>query len=155
LKYIILLLFFLNLYAEGTKLEFKSNYGMSTEGNLLSKFKDAKVVLSSWLEETSGIHKGDVNIEFYDNSKPLYADFKKNKLDMIVIDLPFFFENIDAILSQSSYLWSATINGKKVTKYYLLSNKSKNLNGFSDLKNKKMSIKKDDLNAIIWLKKNY
>lgn len=157
MKNIIILIFLVNLYADHTDhldLEFKSNYGMTTEGNILAKFKDAKVILTTWLEDMAGLHKGDVNIKFYDSSKPLYEDFKKNKLDMMVVDLPFFFENRAEIESKTSYMWSTYTNNKKFSQYYLLSNKTNNLKGFSELKNKKLSIKEGDLTAQIWLKKS-
>merc|ERR1711879_417986 len=53
-------------------------------------------------------------------------------------------------------IWSLSIDNEINTQYYLLANKSKNNNGFSDLKNKTFSIKEDDAIAINWLnKKSY
>lgn len=154
MKNVIILFLLINLYGDHNHSEFSSNYGLSTEGNILAKFKDAKVVLSRWLEDMAGLHQGDVNIEFYDTSKPLYEDFKKNKVDMMILDLPFFFENREEIELNTNYMWTSSFNGKKFNQYYLLSNKSSNLKGFSNLNNKKVSIKEGDLTAEIWLKNN-
>lgn len=156
MKIIIILLLTLNLIADQGDFEFRSNFGITTEGNLLAKFKDAKIALKAWLEDMAVLYKGEVGIEFYDNPKPLYEDFKKNKLDMAVVNLPFFFENRTSIEKHSNHIWSLSIDNKKFNQYYLIANKKQKLKGFSSLKRKTLAIKKGDETAKIWLdKKSY
>lgn len=154
MKIIIILLLTFNLFADQGKFEFKSNFGITTEGNLLAKFKDAKIALKAWLEDMADLYKGEVGIEFYDKPGPLYEDFKKNKLDMAVVSLSFFFENRTSIEKNSSDIWSLSIDNKKLSRYYLIANKKQHLKGFSNLKRKTMAIKKGDETAAMWLDKN-
>jgi hypothetical protein len=154
LKIIIILLLTLNLFADQGNFEFKSNFGITTEGNLLAKFKDAKIALKAWLDDMANLYKGEVGIEFYDKPELLYEDFKKNKIDMAVVSLSFFFENRASIEKNSTHIWSLSIDNKKFNRYYLIGNKKQHLKGFSNLKRKTMAIKKGDETAAIWLDKN-
>ncbi|MCP4970013.1 MAG: hypothetical protein GY932_05390 [Arcobacter sp.] len=157
MKIIFILLLTINLLSD-SEVNFKDDsfnsiYGVTTEGNLLSRFKDSRIALKAWLEDIAKIYKGNVTMKFYDSSKPLYKDFTVNKLDMIIVDLPFFFKNKDDIENKSHHLWSMIIGEHKFDQLYLVANKSKNLKGFKDLKNKTIAIKKGNENIKIWLEK--
>lgn len=155
MKYLLILLIFtISLFAEVKKLEFISTYGITTEGNLFSKFKDAKIVLKSWLNDMGKIHGGQLDIKYYPNGELLFEAFKEDKFDMIAIDLPFFFKNRTEIEDVSNDTWTLSINEKKFNQYYLIGNKSNKLGGFSDLKAKSISLKEGDTSSWIWLDKN-
>ncbi len=154
MKIIIILLLTFNLFADQGEFQFKSNFGIISEGNLLAKFKDAKIALKAWLEDMAILYKGEVGIEFYDKPGPLYEDFKKNKLDMAVVSLSFFFENRASIEKNSNHSWTLSIDNKKYNQYYLVANKKQHLKGFTSFKRKTLAIKKGDENALTWLNKN-
>ena len=150
IKLLIVLFLVVFLHAE-EKNEFR--YGF-LESNLLSSFPDAKVVAKRWLEEVISSDNTKVNIEFYDSSDALYKDFINKKLDVVVFDLVFFFENKINILKIADNFWSLNTIGDRYLEYLLIAKKSLNAKDFKSLKNKKISITKSDRSAIVWLDKN-
>lgn len=154
MKFLLILVLTINIFAESQKLEFKSTYGITTKGNLFSKFKDSKVVLKSWLNNLAHLHNGELDVEYYNGGQLLFDAFKNNKFDMIAIDLPFYFKNRKEIENISNNKWSLSINEKKYTQYYLLGNKSKKLEGFGDLNKRIISLKDNEHPSEIWLNKN-
>lgn len=133
---------------------FESSFGFLSEGTLLSSFKDARVALKVWLEDVAVSYNGKLHIEFYDNSEDLYNALKNNKLEMVILDLPFFFKNKSDILKTSGNFWSLNLSDAKYPQYYLIGKKSLNAQSFKDIKNKTVSLKDGDIGASIWLDKN-
>jgi hypothetical protein len=134
--------------------KFESRFGFLSEGTLLSSFKDARVALKVWLEDVALTYNGKLHIEFYDTSSVLYQALKNNELDMVVLDLPFFFKHKDDILKNTDNFWSLRITDVKYTQYYLIGKRSLNAKGFKNTKGKTVALKEGDLGAIVWLDKN-
>jgi hypothetical protein len=151
IKLLIVLSLSISLYAEP---KFESRFGFLSEGTLLASFKDARVALKVWLEDVALDYNGKLVIEFYDTSNTLYSALKNNELDMIVLDLPFFFKNKDDILKNTDNFWSLKMTSIKYPQYYLIGKKYLNAKSFKDIKGKTISLKKGDLGASVWLDKN-
>lgn len=151
IKLLIVLSFIISSYAE-EKIE--SRYGF-LESILSSSFPDAKVAAKVWLEDMVSVnYTGKVNIEFYDSSDTLYQDFVNKKLDMVVLDLNFFFKNKRNILKISDNFWSLNNIGSRYSQYYLVAKKSLNAKDFKSIKNKRISLRKNDTSARVWLDTN-
>lgn len=135
--------------------KFYSNYGFSSTNTMLSTFKDARVALSVWIEKIAKSYGGRLDVRFYDNINLMYNKFKnEKKLDMIVVDLPFYFKNKEEILSISDNIWSISFDKEKYLQYYLVVNKSSNIKEMDDLKNKNISLKLHETSALVWLDKH-
>lgn len=129
-------------------------FGFLSEGTLLLSFPDAKIALKSWIEEVAIGKNEKVDVLFSDTSASLYSSLKKNELDMIVVDLPYFFKNKKDILKTSDDFWSLNMGNNKYSQYYLIAKKSLNAKSFKDIKNKTMSFEKGNKGAFIWLDKS-
>ncbi|APW64910.1 hypothetical protein LPB137_03145 [Poseidonibacter parvus] len=151
LKLLLILIFSLTLYA---KEDFVNRFGFLSEGTILSSFKDARVALKVWLEDTAHDNDTKVEIEFHKTSNSLYKALKNRELDMVVLDLPFFIKNQKDIFKTSDNFWSLNIVDDKFTQYYLIAKKSLNAKGFKDIKNKTVSLKKGTLGSFVWADKN-
>ena len=131
-----------------------SFYGIMEKGSVFSMFALAKISISSWLEKVTLSSEKEIKVKFFNSPDELYKEFKNGNLDNITIDTNFFFRNEKEIKSYTNYLWTVSMSDKTFNQYYLVGVKSKNLKGFSDLENKTLSIKKNDLSAKVWLNKN-
>lgn len=151
LKLLFILTLSLSLNAE---YKFESRFGFLSEGTLLASFKDTRVALSIWLEDIATKHNGKIETKFYDTSASLYEDFKNKKIDMVVLDLPFFFKNKRNILNTSDNFWSVNGMDGIYTQYYLIAKKSLSAKNFKDIKKKTISIKKGSIDTFVWLDKN-
>lgn len=149
----IVLLFSITLYANKEEHRFNATFGIATQSSILSKFKDAKVVLKSWIETLSEKYNGDVEVKFYDKTSSLYEDFKNRKIDTAAVDLIFYFKNKNEIDKIGEKNWTLLVGEKRYKRYYLLGSKKKKLKGFNDLKNRTISLKNVDSNAKLWLDK--
>ncbi|MAC84831.1 MAG: hypothetical protein CL624_11930 [Arcobacter sp.] len=134
--------------------KFESRFGFLSEGTLLSSFKDARVALKVWLEDIAISYNGKLDVEFYDTSEALYGALKNNELDMVLLDLPFFFKNKEDILKTTDNFWSLNISDVKYPQYYLIGKKSLNAKSFKDIKGKTIALKKGNGGAGVWLDKN-
>lgn len=153
MKILFIILLSLNLYSK-EKLDFDTTYGLISTGTILSSFKDSQVTLIEWLKTIATNNNGNVEISFYDDSNILFNDYKNKKLEMIVLEPTYFFKLKKEIDKTSSNFWTSTSNEYKFNQYYLLSNKSAKNKSFKDIKNKSLSIKKDDISADVWLDKS-
>ncbi len=151
IKLLIIFHLMTSLYAEP---KFESKFGFLSEGTLLSSFKDARVALKIWLEDVATSYDGKLDIEFYDTSESLYSALKNGELEMVILDLPFFFKNKKDIFENSDNFWSLNMSDSKYPQYYLIGKKSLNAKDFKGIKNKTISIKEGDLGASVWLDKN-
>lgn len=151
IKTILLLSLCISLNAE---LKFEVKYGFLSEGTLLSYFSDAKIALKSWIQDIASDVDGKVDVEFYDKPETILNLLKKDKLDMVVFDLPFFFKNKEFILNNCDNFWSSSLGEEKFSQYYLVAKKSLKAKSFKDIKNKTISIKRNDDRLFIWLEKN-
>ncbi|RXJ66989.1 hypothetical protein CRV08_11705 [Halarcobacter ebronensis] len=152
-KSLIIIFFFTCLFGE-QKYNYIGNAGFITGGNLLSIFKEGRVALKTWVEELIKEDNGKVIVNFYEENGTMYEDLKRKKLDMIVVDAPFFFKNREDIYKNAKDFWSLDIGKEKYSTYYLIGNKQKNLKGFKDLNNKTLVMRKNDDLGTIWLDKN-
>jgi ABC-type phosphate/phosphonate transport system substrate-binding protein len=141
------------MFASEKKDNLTTFYGVKNNSETTSKFRDAKIALNSWLKEASSKYNAKVKVKFYDSNDFMYEEFKNDELDVITVDLLFYFKNETEIKNNSSHIWSMKMSEKTFDEYYLISRKSKNLDGFSDLKNRTLAIKKSDSNSKIWLDK--
>ena len=149
----VLILIFLSLSLHG-ELKFEVKYGFLSNGTLLQSFSDAKVALKVWLEDVAILHDTKLEVVFSDSSETLYQMQKKGKVDMIVVDLPFFFKNKKDIFETSDNFWSLSMKDAQYSQYYLIANKSLNAKGFKNIKNKTISMKKGNKGVFVWLDKN-
>lgn len=152
MKIVLLLLISLNLYAQNN-YDYESNFGFLSRGTLLANFKDAQTALSDWIESTAKEDNGKVDVFYYADSHSLYNDYKKNKLNMIVLELDFFFKNKDEIKKKSNNYWTLVNNETVHSQYYLIANKSLNVKELKSIKNTTVSIKKYNLSSEIWFDK--
>lgn len=154
-KLIILLIFFNSfLFADKKERTHNWNIGITSESSMLTKFKDANIALKAWVEDMGELYDIDIDIGFYEESGKLYEDFKLRKRDVLVIDIPFFFKHKKDLEKYIDEIWSLSIDNQKHSQYFLLGNKSKNLKSFKNLRNRTISIKRDDSIAENWLNKN-
>lgn len=152
---LIFLVFSFLLNADEIKYEFKSNYGFSSNNSLLSNFKDARVAISVWLEEIGKTHNGKLDIKFYDDIEVMYKKFKETtSLDMIVVDLPFYFANKKEIEKISNNVWSIAYGKNKYVQYYFVANKKSKIKNFSDIEDKVAALKMHEKGVRVWLDKN-
>lgn len=158
--FIIILLLNSNLLANNSSetnsktYEFSSTFGFLQTGTILNRFKDARVAVKVWLEDIALSYGGDLTLKFYDNTDTLYEDFKNQKVDMIVLNLPYYFENKVKIDNESVELWSIAMSEDRYVKYYLITSKNSNINSFRDVKGKTISLATNDTVGNVWLDKN-
>ncbi len=158
--FIVILLLNSNLLANNSSetnsktYEFSSTFGFLQTGTILNRFKDARVAVKVWLEDIALSYGGDLTLKFYDNSDTLYEDFKNQKVDMIVLNLPYYFENKVKIDNESVELWSIAMSEDRYVKYYLITSKNSNINSFRDVKGKTISLATNDTVGNVWLDKN-
>ncbi len=153
MKYIIFFILSTFLYAN-ENYTYNVKFGFLYKGTILSNFKDARSYLTKWLNEIAIIDNGKVDVKYYPDSKSLYKDYKENDLDMIVLNLDFFFENKEEIDSISTNYWTLLYNDVKLKQLYLISHKSLNIKDFKDLKGKNLTLKAEDIASLNWLNKN-
>lgn len=151
IKLLLILILSLSLHA---KYEFETKFGFLSEGTILSSFKDARVALKVWFEDTANKYNAKSTVEFYDTSESLYTELKNRELDMVVVDLPFFIKNKKDILKTSNNFWSLSTVDDKYTQYYLIAKKSIGAKSFKDIKGKVLSLEKGTLGAYVWGDKN-
>lgn len=154
MKILIVLFLSLSLYANTKPIKFEATFGFLSGGTLLASFKDARIAVRAWLEDIAYKYDGKLDVKFYDTSEELYTDLKNNKIQMAVLDLPFFFKNKKDIYENSSNFWSLTMNNTKFAQYYLITTKDSKYNGFKNIKDKKISLKEGNRVAYVWLDKN-
>ncbi|MGA1939540.1 PhnD/SsuA/transferrin family substrate-binding protein [Arcobacter sp. YIC-310] len=154
LKTIIILSLTLNLYSSDKNYKFESTYGFTQNGTILNRFKDARVAMKTWLEDIAESYEGKLTLRFYDNDRVLYNDFKKGKVEMIVLNLPFYFKYESEINKDAINLWSIAMSKDRYIKYYLITSKDSGIKSFKDIKNKSISINITDNVGSIWLDKN-
>lgn len=158
--FIVILLLNSNLLANNSSetnsktYEFSSTFGFLQTGTILNRFKDARVAVKVWLEDIALSYGGDLTLKFYDNTDTLYEDFKNQKVDMIVLNLPYYFENKVKIDNESVELWSIAMSEDRYVKYYLITSKNSNINSFRDVKGKTISLATNDTVGNVWLDKN-
>jgi len=126
-------------------------YGVVKNGEILSRFSFAKISLTSWIEETSANYENQVKMKYFDTSKELFDNFKDQEINIAAINLLFYFQNEKEIKQYTDYIWTISMFNKTYHQYYLISADS---NGFKDLKNKTLTIKRTDNIAKSWLDKN-
>lgn len=154
MKLLIILFLSFSLYANAEHYKFEAKFGFLSGGTLLANFKDARIAVRAWLEDVANRYESSLDVIFYDTSKELYEDLKKNKIHMGVFDLPFFFRNKDDIYKNGTNFWSLSMNKTNFSQYYLISSIDKNYNNFKNIRNKKISLKKGNRVAYVWLDKN-
>ena len=158
--FIVILLLNSNLLANNSSetnsktYVFTSTFGFLQTGTILNRFKDARVAMKVWLEDIALSYGGDLTLKFYDNSNSLYEDFKNQKVDMIVLNLPYYFENKAKIDNESVELWSIAMSEDRYVKYYLITSKNSKINSFKDIKGKTISLTSNDTVGNVWLDKN-
>lgn len=154
--FILIVFFNTSTFAQEKQRTHTWNFAITEQSSILSTFKDANVALEVWLEDMGEMYDVDIDIKFYKNSDEVFKLFRANKVDYIVIDIPFYFKYRKKIEKYEDHRWSLSIDSEKHSQYYLLANKSKKLKGFADLKNKTLSTKYDDSLARNWMnKKSY
>lgn len=136
-------------------LSFETRYGFLSSGTIFSIFKDARVSLSSLLEELDEEYNGHIEIKFYSNSKEAYTTFNSDdKLKMITVSSSYFFENRKNIENIASNFWTISYDDSKFVQYYLLGRKDLKFESFKDLNNKIISIPQNNKAAHTWIDKN-
>lgn len=153
-KLLIISLLTINLNANEKTYEFKSTFGFLQTGTILNRFKDARVAIKVWLEDIAASYGGNLTLRFYDNNATLYNDLRNGNLDMIVLNLPFYFKNKSIIDKDAIEFWSIAMSKDKYIKYYLIAAKDSNINSFKDIKGKSISMITNDSVGDIWIDKN-
>ena len=150
---ILLLNINLNANTNEKKYEFSSTFGFLQTGTILNRFKDARVAIKVWLEDVAASYGGDLSLKFYDSNNTLYKDFLDNRVDMIVLSLPYYFANREKIDNNAMDFWSIAMSKDRYIKYYLISLKDSKVNSFNDIKGKSISITSNDTVGNIWIDK--
>lgn len=157
MKFIICLIFII-LFTPNTysKVEDKlvSRFGFVSQSRILSDFRDARDSLSNWIEDIGNKNNVKLDVKFFQNSDIVYKKFLANELDMIVLPLPYYFENRKEINTNAKDFWTLSFSENKFTQYYLITQKNSKNKSFKDINNKVISIKEFDQVAEIWFDKN-
>lgn len=153
IKLLLILLLILNLNANEKTYEFSSIFGFLQTGTILNRFKDARVAIKVWLEDIASSYGGELSLKFYDDNNTLYKDFAAHKVDMIVLNLPYYFENKTIIDKEAIEFWSIAMSKDKYIKYYLIALNSSKINSFKDVKGKSISLTLNDSVSSIWIDK--
>ncbi|UTJ07093.1 PhnD/SsuA/transferrin family substrate-binding protein [Arcobacter roscoffensis] len=151
--FLTILLLNINLNANEKKYEFSSTFGFLQTGTILNRFKDARVAMKVWLEDIASSYGGDLSLKFYDSNNTLYKDFVDHRVDMIVLNLPYYFINREKIDKDAIDFWSIAMSKDRYIKYYLISSKNSKINNFNDIKGKSISITSNDTVGNIWIDK--
>ncbi|MFV0562325.1 PhnD/SsuA/transferrin family substrate-binding protein [Malaciobacter mytili] len=131
-----------------------STFGFLSNGTSLQNFKDGQIAFSLWIEELASLYDSKLDVEYYTDKNDILHEFTtKNFLDMIVIPVPFYFENKKQIDEISDDFWSVSINDKKYIKYILIARKKLNAKSFKDLKDKKIILNEENNISETWLDK--
>ncbi len=154
---VFFIIIFMNIFLSASeKIDYLyyTNIGISNEAGILSKFKDRNVALNSWVTELAEFEKMKININIYYEKEKILKDYINKKLDTIILDAVTYYRNKDLLDPLTYKKWGVSLSKKKRSRYYLIADGEKKLNGFKDLKNKKLVLKSEDKNANIWLEKN-
>lgn len=152
-KILIICILILSLNAKEYK--YVSTFGFLSNGTLLQNFKDGRIAFSLWIEDVASLYDSKLEVEYYTNKNDILNAYKNNNyfLDMIVIPVPFYFENKKQIDEISDNFWSVSINDKKYTRYLLIARKELNAKNFKDLKDRTILFNKENDISEIWLDK--
>ncbi|WP_320036244.1 PhnD/SsuA/transferrin family substrate-binding protein [Halarcobacter sp.] len=154
MKKIILIILLIITLLQAENYKYEATCGFLYQGTILTKFKEARVALRSWIEELIKKDGGKAYVNFYKNEEKLYRDLRDNKLDMIVLTAPYFFRNKEDIYKHAKDFWSLDFGSGKYIYYYLIGKNDINNGSFKTLKNKTLSIQKNDSIGKVWLNKN-
>lgn len=147
--FIFLFLLVPSVYSNGK--EDSVTYGFLTEFDILTNFKDARESLKNWMENVGKAQKKELNILFYSDINEMYEDYKKQKLDMFVVSVDYFFKYRKEIEKISKSYWSISFSEDETISYYLISQKDEKIKNLSDFKNKTLSIKTRERQAYHWI----
>ncbi len=154
---IFTIIIFLNIFsfsAEKINYIYQTNIGISSDAGILSKFKDKNIAMNSWLTEITKTEKIKINVKVYNENEIILKDYINKKMDTIILDAVTYFRNKDILEPLTYKKWGISLSKKKRSRYYLISNRGKELKGFKDLKNRKLVLNGNDKIAKIWLDKN-
>lgn len=144
-----------NINTIDKKYDFESSYGFPSNNSLLSTFKDARIAIAVWIDDLGRNHGGKLDVKFFDNINVMYSEYKKdNGLDMIVVDLPFYFKHKNEIKKLSNNFWSVSFDENNHIQYYFVANKKSNINSFKDIKDKSVALRYQEKGSSDWLNKN-
>ncbi len=149
----LLIIFVLIFSLNAKEFTHKANFAFLSDGTLLKNFKDGRIAFSLWIEDLGSSNDIKLNVEYYSQNEIFDVYRKTNSLDMIVVPVPFYFQNKKEIDEMSDNFWSISINNKKYTKYVLIARKELNAKSFKDLKNRTIMFNENDAISETWLDK--
>lgn len=137
-----------------TKELIKARYGVLQKDTILTEFKAARITFSIWVEDIFRQYDSDIEMVFYEDDEKAYKDFIVNEsLDMVIVNLPMFFEHYDEIRAKSDSFWSIAYNEYKYKRYYLIARNEADMTSIKDVKNKVLTVQKKDSIAKVWIDK--
>ncbi|WP_321468723.1 PhnD/SsuA/transferrin family substrate-binding protein [Halarcobacter sp.] len=154
MKKIILIILLIITLSQAENYKYEATCGFLYQGTLLTKFKESRIALKSWVEELIKKNGGKATVNFYEDERKLFKDLKKNKLDMVVLTAPYFFKNKEDIYKHAKDFWSLDFGSGKYIYYYLIGKNDTEYRSFKNLKNKTLSIQVNDGIGKVWLDKN-
>lgn len=130
-----------------------NRFGFLSHSNNVLNFKDARDSLSNWIKDMGLSNDLKVESRFFTSVDELIDNYSKNQLDMIVMSLPDYYENKDALKKISKNYWTATFSNEEFSQFYLITQIDSNINSIKDISNKKISLELYDKVPEVWINK--
>ncbi len=153
MRVLFVLFLIFNIHCNADKL-LSPRFGFLYNGEFLVHFQNAKINIKSWLKNVASSNNVKLDVKFYDDINKMYTALKNDEVDMIVVPSVFFFQNREDIEKNAEHFWSLSLHWERKMQYYLISKNTNRTNGIKGIRNKIISIKRTDKNAMIWLDKN-
>lgn len=152
MKKLFLLLIFVNLLYSKSNEEYI--IGISVENNDFRMIKDIRLGFRKIFSNTLIADNKKIGIRFYNNTKNLILDFTvNNEVDILTIQGLNYLQYQDKIKKSSDSFFIIRDSNNEYKQYYLISNKSSNINSIKDIKNKKLTFYFENNMIKVWLDK--
>lgn len=152
MRYFIKIVFLFSMFLSIDAKEY--SFGLDADHFVQVAQADSKIALALWVKELAEKENILMNVKYYENDDFIIDDYLKDNLDIMVNNFNKFYEYEEKILKNSLFLWTISVNqNNKMFSYCILVNKNSKIKSIKDIKDKKLSIKDNDIMAQIWLNK--
>lgn len=120
------------------------------------KYKNSKSALRIWIEDITKDAGINVQLITYESYDKLVSDYVNGKLQILAVNPYHYLEKEKKINNQTNIIWDLQRSkDEKFQKLYVVVNKNSKIEKISDLKNKKIIIKKNNYMARVFLETLY
>jgi len=118
--------------------------GILTDGITHASDRDYGIIFNLLLEKLSAQENIKSHLSYYNKASFIIKDFRNHELDYMAINPIFYLQNQEVLDPLTSYFWSVRKYNEKFQKIIIVVRKGDAVSSISDLKDKKVLIKKNN-----------